>query len=69
MYKKRLPYKNWTLYIFKRDNRFTIRVTAYRAGKIYVKLNIMLTDTEYLADLIDLIIDAFKKYGITPTTL
>ncbi|MEM1726591.1 MAG: hypothetical protein QXH85_05685 [Candidatus Bathyarchaeia archaeon] len=69
IYKKRLAYKNWTLYIFKRDNRFTIRVTAYRDGKIYIKLNIMLSDIEYLSDLLDLVVDAFKRFGIPPTTL
>lgn len=65
--KKRLPYKSWTLYIFKNPGRFTIKITAYRNKKIYTKLSVDLNDIKYLYELLTEIETTFKSLGIKPS--
>lgn len=69
MMKKRLPYKSWTLYIFKNPGRFTIKITAYRNKKVYTKLSIELSDVKYVYELLSDIETAFKSMGIKPNQI
>lgn len=62
--KKRLAYKNWTLFIFKNHDRFTLRVTARRGDKTYTKINIQHTDTKYVRELLEELENALRKLGI-----
>lgn len=67
--KKRLPYKSWTLYVFKNPGRFTIKITTYRNKKVYTKLSIDLNDVKYLYELLSDIETTFKSLGIKPNQI
>lgn len=62
--KKRLAYKNWTLFIFKNHDRFTLRITARRGEKIYTKLSIQHTDIKYVRELLEETESILRKLGI-----
>ncbi|MEM3961628.1 MAG: hypothetical protein QXQ36_07170 [Sulfolobales archaeon] len=63
--KKRLPYKMWNLFIFKGDDRYTIRITSRRGNKYYIKLSIDYKDIKYLKELLEELENQFKKLGLT----
>lgn len=63
--KKRLAYKNWTLFVFKNNGRFTLKVTARRGDRVYTRINIQLTDARYVRELLEEIETLFKKLGFT----
>lgn len=65
-YKKRLPYKNWTLLVFKRNDKFTLKIIARREKATFTKLSLDFNDIRYMLQLLKDVKDTFKKLGIEP---
>ncbi|MEM4979011.1 MAG: hypothetical protein QXZ58_08325 [Candidatus Nezhaarchaeales archaeon] len=65
-YKRRLPYKNWTLLIFKRNDRFAIKIIARREKTVFTKLSMDFNDIRYVSQLLKDVKETFKKLGIEP---
>lgn len=67
--KKKLPYRNWILYVYRNQERFWIKLVTFKKGKIITILNIYPNDIKYITELLQEIENVFKQNGIKFTQL